>query len=288
MLGDLLRETRKQKNLSLDDVEKGTNIRKLYIKSIEDGDYDKLPGEVFLKGFIKTYGKFLGLNSQQLITQYKNEKNMTITESVDIPEPQSSPTPTQPTVTSVNNDETPIKKVEKVEKNIPKIDSFKSNQEFLQPQKSNSKKNIFIVILILIIIIGGAIFFLSNQETSDTKTPVHTTEQESTPPTSDANTQAPAPVINDAEVKATFSDDCWTEVKVDGNIVLSETVKKGTSLEWKGSKQVDITVGNAGAIDITFNNQAIGKLGDVGAVVTKSFVAPSQANNNQQPNQTTK
>ena len=48
MLGDLLRETREQKKLSLEDVEQGTNIRKLYIKSIEDGDYDKLPGEVFL------------------------------------------------------------------------------------------------------------------------------------------------------------------------------------------------------------------------------------------------
>ena len=51
MLGDLLRETREQKKLSLEDVEQGTNIRKLYIKSIEDGDYDKLPGEVFLKRF---------------------------------------------------------------------------------------------------------------------------------------------------------------------------------------------------------------------------------------------
>ena len=75
MLGDLLRETREQKNLSLDDVEKGTNIRKLYIKSIEEGNYEKLPGEVFLKGFIKTYGKFLGLDSQKLIEQYKQEKN---------------------------------------------------------------------------------------------------------------------------------------------------------------------------------------------------------------------
>ena len=49
MLGDLLRETREQKKLSLEDVEQGTNIRKLYIKSIEDGDYDKLLASI-LKG----------------------------------------------------------------------------------------------------------------------------------------------------------------------------------------------------------------------------------------------
>lgn len=146
-------------------------------------------------------------------------------------------------------------------------------------------KNIFLVIIILIVIIGGAVFFLSSQDTSDTKAPVHTTQQESTQqPEQQAQQPAPAPVVNGAEVTAVFNEDCWTEVKVDGNVVLSETVKKGSNLNWKGNNQIDITVGNAGAIDITFNNQPVGKLGDIGAVVTKSFVAPNAQNaQNQQP-----
>ena len=269
MLGDLLRETREQKKLSLEDVEQGTNIRKLYIKSIEDGDYNKLPGEVFLKGFIKTYGKFLGLNSLELIEQYKKEKNASASEKEVEPTNQVQEKTAKPTK----------------EKNIPKIDSFASNQAYLQPTKSNSKKNIFLVIIILIVIIGGAVFFLSSQDTSDTKAPVHTTQQESTQqPEQQAQQPAPAPVVNGAEVTAVFNEDCWTEVKVDGNVVLSETVKKGSNLNWKGNNQIDITVGNAGAIDITFNNQPVGKLGDIGAVVTKSFVAPNAQNaQNQQP-----
>jgi cytoskeletal protein RodZ len=282
MLGDLLRETREQKKLSLEDVEQGTNIRKLYIKSIEDGDYDKLPGEVFLKGFIKTYGKFLGLNSLELIEQYKKEKNASASEKEVEPTNQVQEQPVSPAQ--------PPKVEEKIteptkEKNIPKIDSFASNQAYLQPTKSNSKKNIFLVIIILIVIIGGAVFFLSSQDTSDTKAPVHTTQQESTQqPEQQAQQPAPAPVVNGAEVTAVFNEDCWTEVKVDGNVVLSETVKKGSNLNWKGNNQIDITVGNAGAIDITFNNQPVGKLGDIGAVVTKSFVAPNAQNaQNQQP-----
>ena len=282
MLGDLLRETREQKKLSLEDVEQGTNIRKLYIKSIEDGDYDKLPGEVFLKGFIKTYGKFLGLNSLELIEQYKKEKNASTSEKEVEPTNQVQEQPVSPAQ--------PPKVEEKIteptkEKNIPKIDSFASNQAYLQPTKSNSKKNIFLVIIILIVIIGGAVFFLSSQDTSDTKAPVHTTQQESTQqPEQQAQQPAPAPVVNGAEVTAVFNEDCWTEVKVDGNVVLSETVKKGSNLNWKGNNQIDITVGSAGAIDITFNNQPVGKLGDIGAVVTKSFVAPNAQNaQNQQP-----
>lgn len=282
MLGDLLRETREQKKLSLEDVEQGTNIRKLYIKSIEDGDYNKLPGEVFLKGFIKTYGKFLGLNSLELIEQYKKEKNASASEKEVEPTNQVQEQPVSPAQPPKITEKTaePTK-----EKNIPKIDSFASNQAYLQPTKSNSKKNIFLVIIILIVIIGGAVFFLSSQDTSDTKAPVHTTQQESTQqPEQQAQQPAPAPVVNGAEVTAVFNEDCWTEVKVDGNVVLSETVKKGSNLNWKGNNQIDITVGNAGAIDITFNNQPVGKLGDIGAVVTKSFVAPNAQNaQNQQP-----
>lgn len=279
MLGDLLRETREQKKLSLEDVEQGTNIRKLYIKSIEDGDYDKLPGEVFLKGFIKTYGKFLGLNSLELIEQYKKEKNASASEKEAEPTNQVQEQPVSPAQPPKVEEKITEKTAEPTkEKNIPKIDSFASNQAYLQPTKSNSKKNIFLVIIILIVIIGGAVFFLSSQDTSDTKAPVHTTQQEST------QQPAPAPVVNGAEVTAVFNEDCWTEVKVDGNVVLSETVKKGSNLNWKGNNQIDITVGNAGAIDITFNNQPVGKLGDIGAVVTKSFVAPNAQNaQNQQP-----
>lgn len=285
MLGDLLRETREQKKLSLEDVEQGTNIRKLYIKSIEDGDYNKLPGEVFLKGFIKTYGKFLGLNSLELIEQYKKEKNASASEKEVEPtnQVQEHVSPAQPPKVEEKITEKTAEPTK--EKNIPKIDSFASNQAYLQPTKSNSKKNIFLVIIILIVIIGGAVFFLSSQDTSDTKAPVHTTQQESTQqPEQQAQQPAPAPVVNGAEVTAVFNEDCWTEVKVDGNVVLSETVKKGSNLNWKGNNQIDITVGNAGAIDITFNNQPVGKLGDIGAVVTKSFVAPNAQNaQNQQP-----
>lgn len=282
MLGDLLRETREQKKLSLEDVEQGTNIRKLYIKSIEDGDYNKLPGEVFLKGFIKTYGKFLGLNSLELIEQYKKEKNASASEKEVEPTNQVQEQPVSPAQPPKVEEKITEKTAEPTkEKNIPKIDSFASNQAYLQPTKSNSKKNIFLVIIILIVIIGGAVFFLSSQDTSDTKAPVHTTQQEST---QQAQQPAPAPVVNGAEVTAVFNEDCWTEVKVDGNVVLSETVKKGSNLNWKGNNQIDITVGNAGAIDITFNNQPVGKLGDIGAVVTKSFVAPNAQNaQNQQP-----
>lgn len=289
MLGDLLRETREQKNLSLDDVEKGTNIRKLYIKSIEEGNYEKLPGEVFLKGFIKTYGKFLGLDSQKLIEQYKQEKNTpNPAEEINIEtkKEEVAPSPTEENKQQEKNSSTKTVNIQtKKEKNIPKIDSFSANQEYLQSHKNNSKRNILLVVAILIVIIGAVVVFISSQGSSDTKTT--TTTETVTVTETENQAKEPEPIVSGAEVKAVFNEDCWTEVKVDGKVVLSETVKKGNTLTWKGDKQVDVTVGNAGAVDVTFNNQPAGKLGDIGAVVSKSFVAPNQQAQSTTENTTT-
>lgn len=283
MLGDLLRDKREQLNLSLDDIEKGTNIRKLYIKSIEEGNYDKLPGEVFLKGFIKTYGKFLGLDTQQLLEQYKNEKNNPVVnkESVEATPKVESDKETDDVEKKLEVSAKDSERKNKKRDNVPKINSLENNQAYLQPHKTNSKKNILLVIIILIIIIGGAVFLLSKQDSTETPAPATTSSAQQQEPATQNPAPAPqAPVaITDAEVKAVFSEDCWTEVKVDGKTVLSETVKKGSTLEWKGNKQIDITVGNAGAINITFNNQPVGSLGSVGAVVSKTFIAPSQNTN---------
>lgn len=293
MLGDLLRQTREQKNLSLDDVEKGTNIRKLYIKAIEDGNYDKLPGEVFLKGFIKTYGKFLGLDGQKLIEQYKAEKNPPISSEAKT---DTTKTPTEPVASTDNTTTTPDNTQQKssekpnkpVAKSVPNIDNFNDSKKYLETKTSGkSKKNIIIIAIIIIVIVAGAIAFLSSQGSNNEPATIdNQPKTEQAQPQQQQNTPAPAPApVSGSEVSAVFSQDCWTEVKVDGNTVLSETVKAGSTLNWKGNNQVEITVGNAGAVDVTFNGQAQGKMGDVGAVVTKSFVAPNATPATQQPAQ---
>lgn len=291
MLGDLLRETREQKNLSLEDIEKGTNIRKLYIKAIEDGNYDKLPGEVFLKGFIKTYGKFLGLDDQKLIEQYKAEKNGNVSSVKNVEankEPEEKDTPestteTANTTTTVadQNKETATDTPKAENSYKPKINELDANKQYLETQGSGKKKNIFIIIIIIVVIIGGAIAYISSQSSSPTKpAPQQQTSSQEAQPAQEPQQQQqqqPAPQATGSNVNATFSQDCWVEVKVDGKVVLSETVKAGSQLSWQGNQQVDITAGNAGAVDVTFNGQPAGKLGNVGEVVTKSFAAPNAA-----------
>ena len=59
MVGKILREQREAKGLTFEDVESSTSIRRSYIEAIENGKYDKLPGLVYARGFVRNYADFL-------------------------------------------------------------------------------------------------------------------------------------------------------------------------------------------------------------------------------------
>lgn len=66
-IGQLLKETREAKFYTLDEVEKHTKIRREMLEALESDNYDKLPPLTFIQGFVKNYGKFLGIESSKLM-----------------------------------------------------------------------------------------------------------------------------------------------------------------------------------------------------------------------------
>jgi cytoskeletal protein RodZ len=72
-IGQLLKETREAKLYTLDDVEKHTKIRKELLTALEEDNYAKLPPLTFIQGFVKNYGKFLGLESNKLMAVLRRD-----------------------------------------------------------------------------------------------------------------------------------------------------------------------------------------------------------------------
>ena len=70
-IGKTLQDTREARNLSLDTVAQDTNIRKVYLEAIEQNDFASLSGDVFVKGVMRTYGNYLGLDGALLVEEYK-------------------------------------------------------------------------------------------------------------------------------------------------------------------------------------------------------------------------
>ena len=92
-LGTLLREAREQLGLSVADVANQIKFAPRQIEAIEAGDYEQLPEDAFLRGFIRSYAKILQLDAQKLLEALPNAKGATmelvIPPSVGVPFPNA-------------------------------------------------------------------------------------------------------------------------------------------------------------------------------------------------------
>jgi cytoskeletal protein RodZ len=70
-IGPTLRDARIRARIDMSEVETQTKIRAKYLRAIENEEWDLLPGPVYIKSFLRTYGDYLGLDSRMLVEEFK-------------------------------------------------------------------------------------------------------------------------------------------------------------------------------------------------------------------------
>lgn len=128
-IGQLLRETRENAGVSLEEVSEDLNIRKLILENIEDGKIGSFKDIFVLKEYIQNYSKYLGLNADEINESF-NEYLFEYTSKI------------------------PVKEIEKkvLEKEKEQKDENKINSPYTAT-KTKSKKHITIIAIILLCII---------------------------------------------------------------------------------------------------------------------------------------
>ena len=71
--GDLLKEKRLLKELSLEDVSRKTKIKVEFLEAIENSNYALLPSATFAKGFLRNYATFLYLNPDTMVAMFRRD-----------------------------------------------------------------------------------------------------------------------------------------------------------------------------------------------------------------------
>lgn len=239
-VGEILRSERERKGLSVKEIELATSIRTIYITAIEEGNYSIIPGEVYLKGFIRNYANSLGLDSQKIIDLYRQSQNLVA--------------PTNEEITNIS----------KTQKETP-------------PEKTtNSSK--WLAISVLIVCVASGVWWLQSNSSSLPEPKVDkqvqpapiipkqvTKEQTNIPST---------PVtVKPVNIIAKYTDQCWTSVTADNKIIYEGTPQAGETFTWEAEQNIIIKAGNAGGIDIVYNGQSLGILGTKGEVLVKTFSA---------------
>lgn len=263
-LGQLLRKARLEKGISLEDMQETTKIRKRYLEAIEDGNYKLLPGNFYVRAFIKSYSESVGLDPNEVLRLYRNV----------IPASQIDP---------------------KVEPNHRKRSGIKTNDRW-------SKRITTLVFISFLVFIIVLVYYFTEKNSKITDNTTQTDEQNSrltdkaidvidpnaSPVvTINPNTPTPQVILNPlAEVKLASSangidyyrianatkielqirvasDDCWFEIdEVSGvnskKIIETGTLKTTSGLKtWTVEHPVYLKLGRANAAEVKVNGMLI-------------------------------
>ena len=94
-LPERLLAARERKGVDLYRAERDTKIRARYLAALERGDDRELPGVVYTKGFLRNYALYLGLDPEEVLAQWRQERTEAKEERpvLAVPRPMAAPRP---------------------------------------------------------------------------------------------------------------------------------------------------------------------------------------------------
>lgn len=75
-LGEKMKKLRGAKGVTLQQISRHTKIQQRYLEDLEEGTYDDLPADVYVRGFLRSYAEFFGVNDETLIRLYERERGI--------------------------------------------------------------------------------------------------------------------------------------------------------------------------------------------------------------------
>lgn len=237
-VGESLRQKREERGLSLKDVELALSIRVKYLAALEDENYNVIPGEVYVKGFLRNYANFLGLNGEEIVQLYKDAVQPNLT-------PKTEPTETKKPTASSNS----------------------KGMGFV----------ISAAAVVGIIIISTVYYLYAAYGRSDTPVqpnpPALPSKQLPTPSAVPIPENTSQPIRQGVRVAAKINAECWMQVFADGKEVYEGVLQAGDVKTWEAKQQVEVTLGNAAGAQLTVNDQIQPALGKSGEVVKQVYKA---------------
>lgn len=276
--GERLQREREMRGITLEEIAEATKIGTRSLRALEEQDFDKLPGGIFNKGFVRAYSKYLGIDEDQAVADYQTAIN----------EAQSSGKLTRPEYDPplIVEEETASKEPVRIPWGLLILIAlviavgFAAKSYYaqhgwakLRRQPSPAANKIANVPAPAAEPSANAAVPASNPPATDIAQKPAASDTKSSVPAEVSATSALSANGSVFEVKVRAKEDAWVEISADGKRVLSELLKANTDKVVHAEKIVVLTTGNAGGIEVSQNNQALPPLGDSG-VKKKITITP--------------
>ena len=260
-LGETLRRERTKRNLELDQISKDLKISCRMLAAIEDEKFDRLPGGVFSRSFVRQYARYLGLDEHEISAQ--------LDQLLEPPPPAFG----QPAGV-----EEPVPEKQIFPIAVPRMESWES----IGPDRSMWRSPLTSLGLVIVAILGCAGVYAWWQRTPHIGGTVHEAAVTPAPP---VPAPQPAPVETKPEsaaqiqpasqtadasapvrVDMTAAEPVWIEIKQDGRVTFAGTLAANERRSVDANTTVTLILGNAGGVNISLNGKPIGTVGGKGQV----------------------
>ena len=242
-LGERLSQSRRQLDISLEDVAERTHIQTRLLKAIEEGRLKDLPESVYIQSFIRQYANAIGLNGLYFSSEFAESGTI---------KPDRTPWQLKfPMFGQLRPVHLYFGYLLLVGASVQGVSALVS-QPNAQTELSAESLQKFKESL-----------------------PPSTTLMGPNPKTVAIKPSASAP-NQGVRVGVTLTEQSWVRVVADGQEAFEGVLTEGTTRSWDAKKQLVVRAGNAGAIMISFNNGKASPLGAPGTVQEVAFPPTSQ------------
>jgi cytoskeleton protein RodZ len=264
--GERMQREREMRSISLEEIAESTKIGCRMLRALEEEDFDKLPGGIFNKGFVRAYAKFLGIDEEQAVADFQ---------AAFIEKQQQHPTNGS---NGLHHGEI-----------LPDVQAM-ATEAPEQPDQAAGFMRATIIIICLLGIGGLGWKYLRPKSTTEpapttqapapaANVPINPPVQVTTPPekakpleapvsdTSTANPTAgsvaaapaqPAP-DPDAPIRLQIhaKETSWVRVTADEKVLLSAEIPAGQNRSFGASKAMVVKLGNAPGVELSYNGKSM-------------------------------
>ncbi len=216
-LGQYLQEARESLGINIRDASQQTRISLQYLKALESEDFARLPGEVFVKGFLKNYAKFLHLDESEVLRKYAETGQKK-------PAPSSAAAPVA---------------VQQAAEAEPKA---RSERLPIEPFIWGAG-----IVIVLLILLFTALPRRHHQEKQQA-----VVQQV---PTGTEIASAPVPTAQPEKLylEVVALENTWLLIRTDSSPQKKAVLNKGESLIWSADERFLLSYGSAGALKLALN-----------------------------------
>ena len=238
-IGKYLKRVRETCGYSLEDVAGITRINLRYLEAIEKDDFEKIPGETFSHGFIRSFARCIGISDEEISRKIRETLKT---------EPQAVNTQNQ--------------------------DDMAERSVVRKPGKARiilpAAAAVILAALLIVLFTSGRESGTIRNSKELKEVPAESIEVQ--PQVVAENNQVVQKKVEPVVLKVYARELTWISARIDDKETKEALLQPGDGVMWNGDEKVVITVGNAGGIDLDVNGKRLDPIGKRGEVIRDAVV----------------